>query len=90
MLLPLYVCRECGKFGGVSLSFSQSFAKRAAGEKIEQGQSVTPECPGHGLMYEVQDEDRLSVMPATEMEPPSPEGQEQLLPEQNDTEHLEH
>jgi hypothetical protein len=47
-------------------------------------------CPdGHGLMYEVQDEDRLVVLPAT-VESSSPEGQEQLLSGSNDTEYLDH
>lgn len=60
---PLYVCLECGKFGGLGLSFSQSMAKAAKGEQIEKGKPYIPECEnGHGPMYEVQEKDRLHVV----------------------------
>lgn len=67
MILPLYVCATCGKFGGVALSFSQSFAKLAAGEKCERDSPIIVECPdGHGPMRLVGENDRLRIVPSPE------------------------
>lgn len=64
MILPLYVCRKCGAYGGLGLSFSQHMAKASRGEKTDQDSHNTPDCPnGHGSMYEVQEGDRLTVLP---------------------------
>ena len=66
MILPLYICLECGKFGGMGLSFSQMMARSAKGEKYQEGDSDRVECPeGHGLMYKVQENDRLYVVSNT-------------------------
>jgi Zn finger protein HypA/HybF involved in hydrogenase expression len=65
MILPIFICRTCGKFGGMGLAMSQDFARATRGEKLEKEKAYPPECPlGHGRMYEVQDGDRLSVLPA--------------------------
>ena len=65
MILPLYICRVCGKFGGLGLSFSQTMVKASRGKEYKDGDNRRVYCPdGHGMMYEVQDEDRLSVLPA--------------------------
>jgi Zn finger protein HypA/HybF involved in hydrogenase expression len=49
----------------MGLALSQSLAKAARGEKIEQGTSIQVDCPeGHGTMYEVQEGDRLHVLDA--------------------------
>jgi hypothetical protein len=65
MLLPLYVCRKCGRYGGIGLAMSQDFARVAKGEKTKNDEACPPECPdGHGRMYEVQENDRLTVLSA--------------------------
>lgn len=62
MILPLYVCRVCGKFGGLGLSFSQTMVKASKGQEYKDGDNRRVYCPdGHGLMYEVQDGDRLAI-----------------------------
>jgi hypothetical protein len=81
MILPLYVCRECGKFGGLALSFLQTMSR----SEYKDGDHKRVYCPdGHGLMYEVQDEDRLAVLPATvearREELSSPDGPQLPLP----------
>ena len=65
MILPLWICKHCGRYGGLGLQFSQSMAKVARGEKVEEGKPIPPECvEGHGEMYQVQENDRLAVLPA--------------------------
>ena len=65
MILPLYICLVCGKFGGLGLSFSQTMVKASKGQEYKDGDNRRVYCPdGHGLMYEVQDGDRLAVLPA--------------------------
>jgi hypothetical protein len=95
MFLPLYVCTTCGKFGGVGLGMSQDFARIARGEKLAKENAYPPDCPdGHGLMYEVQDSDRLAVLPAiveAEMDKPtSPDGSELPLPGLSSDTHTEY
>jgi Zn finger protein HypA/HybF involved in hydrogenase expression len=63
MILPLWVCLECGKFGGLGLSFQQTMDRSSKGERYKEGDSNRVYCPdGHGLMYKVQDGDRLHVV----------------------------
>lgn len=63
MILPLYICKVCGRFGGLGLSFAQTVARGYKGEKYQEGDSKRVECPdGHGLMYEVQENDRLAII----------------------------
>lgn len=65
MMLPLWVCQHCGRYGGLGLSFSQITAKSAKGETIEKGNPYIPTCEdGHGEMYEVKEGDRLHVLDA--------------------------
>jgi hypothetical protein len=72
MILPLYICTECGSFGGLGLSFSQHMSKASRGEKTDQDNSNAPDCPfGHGRMYEVKEGDRLTVLPVIQITPPS-------------------
>lgn len=62
MIFPIFVCKSCGRYGGLGLSFSQSVAKAAQGHKVDKDTSRLPDCPdGHGPMYEIQPDDRLIV-----------------------------
>lgn len=66
MIFPLWICKTCGRYGGLGLSFAQTVARGAKGEKYQEGDSKRVECPEcHTLMYEVQDNDRLAVISST-------------------------
>lgn len=64
----LYVCKSCGKYGGMGLALAgpfEQFAKALRGVSVEPSKPDEVPCPeGHGPMYQMQEGDRLSVMTA--------------------------
>jgi hypothetical protein len=74
----IYVCEQCGKWGGLGLSLAQPFENLARALRGEQVGLVDPNkvfCPdGHGEMRKVSEQDRLIVKP----------GSVDALPERNE------
>jgi Zn finger protein HypA/HybF involved in hydrogenase expression len=64
----LYVCKSCGRYGGMGLALAgpfEQFAKALKGESVEPSKPDEVPCPECKVpMYQMQDGDRLSVLPA--------------------------